>query len=209
MKNGRKIRILLADDHALLRMGLATLISFHGDLEVVGDAGDGEQAVERARTLKPDVVVMDLMMPKVDGVEATRRIHELLPAARILILTTFGTATEIADAVRAGACGALVKDTANDALVAAIRAVARGEEVFTPEIRALLDEAAAAPDFTPRQREILAFVMRGLTNKDIARTLSISPDAVKQHLGMICAKLGASNRTEAVSIALRRHLLKA
>lgn len=209
MKNDKKIRILLADDHALLRMGLATLISFHDDLEVVGDAADGEQAVERAQALEPDVVVMDLMMPKVDGVEATRRIHALRPATRILILTTFGSATEIADAVRAGACGALVKDTANDALVAAIRAVARGEEVFTPEIRAMLDEAAATPNFTPRQREILAFVMRGLTNKDIARTLAISPDAVKQHLGMICSKLGASNRTEAVSIALRRHLLKA
>ena len=107
----KRIRILLADDHRLLRMGLATLISFHPDLEVVGEAADGEEAVRRAQALEPDVIVMDLMMPKVDGAEATRRIHRLLPKTRILILTTFGTSAELANAIRAGASGALVKDT--------------------------------------------------------------------------------------------------
>lgn len=199
----KRIRILLADDHRLLRMGLATLISFHPDLEVVGEAADGEEAVRRAQALEPDVIVMDLMMPKVDGAEATRRIHKLLPKTRILILTTFGTSAELANAMRAGASGALVKDTANDALIESIRAVARGETTLSPEIRSTLAEISAVPALTPRQQEILSFVKRGLTNQDISKALSISADAVKQHLGAICRKLGAANRTEAVALAMR------
>ena len=202
----KRIRILLADDHRLLRMGLATLISFHPDLEVVGEAADGEEAVRRALELEPDVVVMDLMMPRVNGPEATRRIHEILPKVRILVLTTFGTSVELAGAMRAGASGALVKDTANDALIASIRAVARGETALSPEIRCTLAETADVLVFTPRQQEILSFVKRGLTNRDIARALDISADAVKQHLGAICRKLGAANRTEAVALAMRHDL---
>ena len=145
---------------------------------------------------------MDLMMPRVNGVEAMRRIHRLLPKTRILILTTFGTSAELANAIRAGARGALVKDTANDALIEAIRAMTDGETVLSPEIRSTLAGMANVPVLTPRQQEILSFVKRGLTNQDISKALSISADAVKQHLGAICRKLGAANRTEAVARAM-------
>ena len=169
--------------------------------EIAADTNRRGVPVEQA--LVPDVIVMDLMMPKVDGAEATRRIHKLLPKTRILILTTFGTSAELANAMRAGASGALVKDTANDALIESIRAVARGETTLSPEIRSTRAEISAVPALTPRQQEILSFVKRGLTNQDISKALSISADTVKQHLGAICRKLGAANRTEAVALAMR------
>ena len=204
----RRIRLMIADDHGLLRMGLATLMKFHTDIEVVGDAENGREAVELVRKLRPDVVVMDLMMPVMGGVEATRLIHEAQPEVRILILTTFGTSTDVALAVRAGAAGALVKDTPNDELIEAIRAVAGGASVFSPEIRRVLDEDPDPVAFTPRQMEVLKALTRGLSNPDIAKLLSISSDAVKQHVNAIFTKLGAANRAEAVAIALRKQLLK-
>ena len=204
----KTIRLMIADDHGLLRMGLATLMKFHPDIEVVGDAENGREAVELVRKLRPDVVVMDLMMPVMGGVEATRLIHEAQPEVRILILTTFGTSTDVALAVRAGAAGALVKDTPNDELIEAIRAVAGGASVFSPEIRRVLDEDPDPVAFTPRQMEVLKALTRGLSNPDIAKLLSISSDAVKQHVNAIFTKLGAANRAEAVAIALRKHLLK-
>lgn len=209
MKNQQpKIRILLVDDHALLRRGLADLIRYENDLSVVGEAGDGETAVEAALRLKPDLVVMDLMMPVMDGTEATRRIKEALPTVRILILTTFGTSAEVARAVAAGATGAIMKDASTDEQLAAIRTVAAGGTVFSPEIRRSMDETPKPPEFTGRQLEVLQSVVDGLGNKEIASKLKISTDAVKQHLNAICTKLGAANRVEAVSIALRRHLLR-
>jgi DNA-binding NarL/FixJ family response regulator len=203
------IRILLVDDHALLRRGLADLIRYEKDLSVVGEAGDGEAAVEAAVRLKPDLVVMDLMMPVVDGTEATRRIKEALPDTRVLILTTFGTSAEVARAVAAGATGAIMKDASTDEQLAAIRTVAAGGTVFSPDIRRTMEENPEPPVFTQRQLQILESVTRGLGNKEIANQFGISTDAVKQHLNAICTKLGAANRVEAVSIALRRHLLRA
>ena len=205
----KKTRILLVDDHALLRRGLADLLRYESDLAVVGEAGDGEAAVEAAMRLKPDLVVMDLMMPVVDGVEATRRIKEALPETNILILTTFGTSADVARAVAAGASGAIMKDAATDVQLAAIRTVAAGGKVFSPEITRSMADDPAPPTFTQRQLEILEFVTHGLGNKEIANRFGISTDAVKQHLNAICTKLGAVNRAEAVAIALRRQLLRA
>ena len=204
----KPIRILLADDHSLLRLGLETLMKFHREFAVVGGAENGEEAVRLARELRPGVVVMDLMMPVMDGVEATRRIRADLPDVRVLILTSYGTSADVVRAVDAGASGALMKDTANEELLEAIRTVAAGGTAFSPEIERQLEEEQPLPEFTRRQMDILEFVTRGFTNADIARQLGISPDCIKKHLIVICNKLGASNRAEAASIALRKHLLK-
>ena len=204
----KKIRIILVDDHELLRFGLTMLIQFHKDMEIVGGAENGAEAVTLVRKLKPDVVVMDLMMPQMDGVESTRRILAELPDTRILLLTSFGTAADVIRAIRAGAAGALVKDTPNDRLIVAIRDVTAGKRVLSPEIRKMIDTEPPPPDFTSRQLEVLNAITRGFTNADIADILHISPDAVKQHIISICTKLGAANRSEAVAIALRKHLLK-
>ena len=204
----KKIRILVVDDHELLRFGLSTLLQFQKDMEVVGGAENGAEALGLARQLKPDVVVMDLMMPQMDGVESTQRILAELPATRIMLLTSFGTAADVIRAIRAGAVGALVKDSPNDELIAAIRNVAAGKQVFSPEIKKMIDTEPPPPDFTSRQLEILNAITRGFTNADIADILHISPDAVKQHIISICTKLGAANRSEAGAIALRKHLLK-
>ena len=204
----KKIRILVVDDHELLRFGLSTLLQFQKDMEVVGGAENGAEALGLARQLKPDVVVMDLMMPQMDGVESTQRILAEPPATRIMLLTSFGTAADVIRAIRAWAVGALVKDSPNDELIAAIRNVAAGKQVFSPEIKKMIDTEPPPPDFTSRQLEILNAITRGFTNADIADILHISPDAVKQHIISICTKLGAANRSEAVAIALRKHLLK-
>ena len=203
-----RIRIFLADDHGLLRLGLATLIDFHDDLEIVGDAENGEEAVERVCRLKPDVVVMDLMMPVLDGVGATQRIKERLPGTKVLILTSFGTSADVSRAIRAGASGALVKDTPNDELIDSIRKIAAGERVFSPEIERALADEPAPPEFTPRQLDVLGAITRGLTNAEIGRMLGISADAVRQHVMKVYEALGASNRAEAVAIALRKQLVK-
>ena len=202
-----KTRILIVDDHALIRRGLADLIRYEKDLAVVGEASDGKAAVAAALELKPDVVVMDLVMPVMDGVESTRRIKELLPDAKVLILTTFGTSADVARAVAAGASGAIMKDASTDAQLAAIREVAAGGKPFSPEIAKTVNDNPT-PDFTDRQRAVLEALMRGLTNRDIATMLNISADAVKQHIAAICAKLGAANRVEALAIAMKRNLLK-
>ena len=204
----KKIRVLLADDHSLMRFGLTSLIDSEKDMSVVGAAKDGEEAVSLARQLKPDLIVMDLMMPELSGAEATRRIHEELPKTRILILTSYGTSADMMVAVTNGASGALLKDTATDKLVDAIRAVNAGKKVFPSHVLKLIRQDAGMPLLTDRQTAILASVTRGLTNADIARQFNITEIGVKKHLSAIFEKIGAANRTEAVSIALRKHLLK-
>ena len=204
----KRVSVLLVDDHALIRRGLVDLIRYESDLNVAGEAANGQEAVEAARKLNPDVIVMDLMMPEMDGVEATRRIKAERPDSRILILTTFGTSADVARAMAAGASGAIMKDAETDDQLAAIRAVAAGGKAFSPGIEKALNELQPTPDLTDRQLLILESVTRGLTNRDIATMLGISADAVKQHLAAIFSKLGAANRSEAISIALRKHLLK-
>lgn len=203
-----KIKILIADDHAIVRMGLATLLGAQDGFEVVGEASNGEQAVTRALKLKPDVVVMDLVMPKKDGVAATTELREKLPTAKCLILTSFGTAEELQAALQAGASGILLKSTANSKLVATIRKVAAGKTVIADDVEQLLAEEQPIPDLSPRQREILESITRGLSNAQIALQLDISAESVKTHMSKLFAKLGAATRAEAAAIALRKHLLK-
>ena len=200
-------RILIADDHAIVRMGLVSLLGMQDGFEVVGDAEDGEMAVKKALELKPDVIVMDLMMPRKDGAAATAEIHAALPEAKIVVLTTFGTSDGIMNALNAGATGVLMKSEPNAQLVAAIRTVAAGGQAISDEVERLLEEDPPAKALTPRQMEILEGMTRGLTNKDIATALGIREDRVKDHINAIFSRLGAANRTKAVAIALRKHLL--
>ena len=203
-----KIRILIADDHQIVRMGLTTIFAKEPDFEVVGEARNGLEAVRLCRELRPNVVLMDLMMPKKSGADATPEILAADPSARVLVLTTFSESEEVRRALDAGACGALIKDTPYDRLVAAIRAVARGRRVVSPEIQQNLAARSAAPELSARQLEILRLVADGLTSKAISNRLEIGTDGVNAHLRTIFAKLGASSRSEAVAIALREHLLK-
>ena len=206
MKN--TIRVLIADDHTIVRIGLRTLLGAEKDIEVVGEAKNGEMAVKEALRLRPDVVIMDLMMPKMDGAAATAALRDRLPEAKVIILTTFGSSDGIAHAIESGAAGALMKTADDAALISTIRSVAGGMTVISPEIRRLLAEDPPIPVLTSRQTEVLQSMMRGLTNRDIAKQLGIRQDGVNEHVAAILAKIGAANRTEAVAIALRKHLLK-
>ena len=202
-----KIKILIADDHAVVRLGLAALFSTQKDMEVVAKAKNGEEAVGLAVKTRPDVIVMDLVMPHMDGAEAMAKIKELVPSAKVIMLTSFGSYEGVARAIRAGASGAITKTTEDEQIVPIIRRVATGETVISPEIRKQLAENPAIPELSPRQAQILAALTRGLSNPDIAKMLDTTPENVRDHLKVVFAKIGAANRTEAVGIALRKHLL--
>lgn len=203
-----KIRVLVADDHAIVRIGLRSVLEYEHDIEVVGEAKNGIEAVDEAKRLQPEVLVMDLVMPRKDGVAATSEIHDLLPQTRILILTTFGTSDAIAHALEAGASGAIMK-TADDAMiVSAIRKVAAGETYISPDVRRQLEESPPVPKLSPRQTEVLTEIAHGKSNKEIAAQLGIRLDSVEDIANTLYAKLGVSNRAEAVDIAHRKHLLK-
>ena len=193
----------------MVRDGLAALLGTKRDLEVIGAVGNGQEAVEKALALKPNVVIMDLMMPIMDGVEATREIRKAAPTVQILVLTTFGTSDGIAHAIEAGALGAMMKSADHEELAEAIRKVAGGEQAISEEVALQMKIDPPVPNLTPRQMEILDSMVRGLNNLDIAKQLGIRRDGVKEHVNAILTKIGASNRTEAVTIALRKHLLKA
>ena len=207
MNDKHKIRVLIIDDHAILRMGLTSLLETVGDIDVVGDASNGEAGLRKAVRLKPDVILLDLMMPGIDGVETMRRLCASIPTVRVLVLTTFGTADGISHALEAGALGAVMKNVEFPELVAAIRRTARGERVLSDEISRILKVDPPLPPLSPRQREILAALVQGLTNADIASKLDISFEMVKEHIKALFAKLGVANRAEAVAIALRKHIL--
>ena len=203
----KKISLLIADDHEVVRAGLSTIFGFQNDFDVVGSAVNGEEAVRLAKRLKPDVVIMDLVMPVKDGVDATREIVATVPMTRVLILTTFATSADLQRALDAGAAGAVSKDAPNRELVAAIRAVARGERAVSSDIENQL-AAADMPVLTDRQREILEALTRGLSNLDIAKMCGISEDGVKAHMKTLFAKLNVSNRLEAASYALKHRLVQ-
>ena len=204
----KKIKILVADDHALLRVGLNTMLNAQPDMAVVGEAGNGRDAVARAKDLQPDVVVMDLMMPKLDGAEATRQIVEALPETKVVILTSYGTSADLVRAIANGAVGAQMKGSPIDAIIKAIRTVHSGGKAIAAEIQRFLKEDTTPTDLSKRQREVLLGVAEGKTSDQIADDLGISVSAVKQHITAACEKLGASSRAEAVTIALKRNLLR-
>ena len=204
----RKIRILIADDHAIVRRGLRSLIETYPDFIAVGEAKNGVEAVSEALRLEPDVVVMDLMMPKKDGAQATAEIRAARPSVQVVILTSYGTSDAIAHALEAGAIGAVLKSATESELVPALRRAAAGKSCVAAEIRRQIAADPPVPSLTPLQKEILELVTRGLSNTDIARLRGISEVTVKNHLTSIFAKLGVATRAEAVAIALRKHLLK-
>ena len=197
-----RIRILLADDHVVVRMGLTSIISFEEDLEVVAEADSGGDAVELARRLKPDVIVMDLMMPGLSGAQATAKILDENPDAKVLVLTTFPGSADLAFAIHSGARGALVKTSSQDVILAAIRDIAAGKRVFGKGVVLPSAERSADTRLTKRQCEILSLAAHGLTSGDIAATLGIAYETVKDNLKKIFVALDASTRAEAVSKAI-------
>ena len=204
----KPLKILLADDHCIMRMGLATLIGSDPEMTVVGEAGNGEEAVRLVTETAPDVIIMDLMMPILSGAEATKRIIAEHPQAHILILTSYGISAECADAIRYGALGVITKDAAAERILEAVRTVAAGGRIVPDDIERSLQEVLSSAKLTPRQLEILDMVSRGFSNQDIASRFDISLTGVKKHLQTIFAKLGVSSRAEAVGIAMHRQLLK-
>ncbi|MBO4709620.1 MAG: response regulator transcription factor [Kiritimatiellae bacterium] len=200
--------ILLVDDHAVMRMGLVSLLETCKDVEVIGDTGDGESAIRKALKLRPDVILMDLVMPEMDGIETTQRLLEKWPEANVLILTTFATSDGINHALEAGAKGAILKNSDLKGLRAAIHDVAEGKRHCSAEVEQIMTDDPPIPELSSRQQEILNSIVRGLSNPDIARQLGISLPMVKEHLSTLFAKLGVANRTEAVALALRKQLLK-
>ena len=204
----KKIKVLIADDHEIMRVGLATMLETDAAIKVLAEAADGAEAVQKTLQLHPDVVVMDLMMPEMDGSEATTKIKAAAPNTKILLLTTFGTSDGIAHALDAGAEGALLKSAASIDILKAVKRIAEGGQVVSDEVRELLAKAPPVPELTERQRQILKSITEGLTNYAIAARLGISEDGVKRHVNAIFLKLGVESRAEAVAIALRKHLLK-
>ena len=204
----RKIRILIADDHALLRVGLMSMLKLEPDMEVVGEASNGEDAVQAALNLKPDVVIMDLQMPRINGAVATRHIMQALPQTRIIILTSFATSEELQQAISYGAVGLQPKEDPIENLIHAIRDVFSGKNAFPSDFTPQPVSCAHPSPLTEKQMVILELLAEGLSGKQIALKLGISEQGVKKHVRLILNKLGAANRTEAISLALRKHLLK-
>jgi two-component system, NarL family, response regulator LiaR len=202
------IRVLIADDHAVVRQGLRTFLDLQEDIEVVGEAADGEQAVAQAERLEPDVVLVDLVMPRMDGVETIRRLHELVPGARAVVLSSFIDEDRLFPVVRAGAAGYLLKDIEPGELVDAIRTVHGGGALLHPRVAARLLAEVAGDPLTPREREVLALIGRGMANKVIARELGLAEKTVKAHVSSILGKLGVADRTQAALYAVREGLAR-
>jgi DNA-binding NarL/FixJ family response regulator len=205
------IRVLVADDHAVVRQGLRTLLELQEDIEVVGEAANGEEAVARARELEPDVALVDLVMPRLDGVGTIRRLREVSPATRAIVLTSFLDEESLLPAIRAGAVGYLLKDVQPQELVRAIRTVHGGDALLSPAVTARLLErvADASPEPSPltgRELEVLALIARGRSNKAIARELGMAEKTAKNHVSNILGKLGVDDRTQAALYAVRAGL---
>ena len=198
------IRVLVADDHPVVREGLCTMLEIEEDMEVVGRAADGEEAVAQALSTRPDIILMDVQMPNVDGIEAMRRIRESDPEARVIVLTTYRDEDYIFPSLRAGARGYLLKDASREELAEAIRAVHRGESLLDPQIA---DQARSREGLTAREVEVLELMARQHSNAQIAEKLFVSENTVKTHVSNILAKLGCSDRAAAVLTAWKRHLI--
>lgn len=201
------MRILIVDDHIVVRLGLRALLQSQKDMQVVGDAANGRDAIEQVGRLHPEVVLMDLRMPDCGGVDAMRKIRAVEPAARVLILSSYGSEEDIYQAIQAGALGYLLKDTGSEELLKAIRRVSEGNTWLPPAVAARYAERLRRPELTNREMEILQCVFRGLTNKEIAYELGVAENTVKNHINNLMLKLGAKDRTEATHLALVRGLL--
>ena len=214
------IRVLVVDDQSLVRAGFVKLLEPEPDLRVVGEAGDGSEAVEAAVRTRPDVVLMDIRMPRLDGIEATRRIRAGRAAPRVLVLTTYDLDEYVFDAIKAGASGFLLKDAPADQLIAGIRVVAAGDALLAPAVtKRLIEEFARRPtpppegplelaELTAREREILTLIARGLTNSEIAGDLVVGESTIKTHVGNILSKLGLRDRVQAVVLAYETGLVR-
>ena len=204
-----KIKVLIADDHAIVRMGLSALLETKPDIEVVGEAANGDLAVKKALKLRPDIVIMDLLMPGLDGIAATKALHEQVPDVKVLVLTTSTVSDDLSRALQNGASGIVIKSSSNGTLVQAIRDIAAGKRYLPKEVSTLISvDPPVGHDLTDRQTQILQLVAQGQSTYNIAQDLNLSEIMVKKHLSAVFRKLGAANRTEAVAIALRKQLVK-
>jgi NarL family two-component system response regulator LiaR len=206
------IRVMLVDDHTMVRRGLATFLKVFDDLQLAGEAESGAAAIQLCAEVLPDVILMDMVMPDMDGAAATRAIRQQFPQVQVIALTSFKEGDLVKNALEAGAIGYLLKDVSADELVEAIRAAHAGRATLSPEAAQALVETAnqpAAPglDLTERELEVLALMIEGLNNTQIAGRLSVSPSTIKSHVSNILSKLGVASRTEAVSLALRKHII--
>jgi DNA-binding NarL/FixJ family response regulator len=207
------IHVLLVDDHAVVRRGLSAFLATYAEIAVVGEAASGAEGIELAQRLLPDVVLMDLLMPEMDGIEATRRIRAAVPSAQVIVLTSYSEDERIFPAIKAGALSYLLKDVTPDALVRAITAARRGEATLHPSVAARLMRELAAErsspldELTEREREVLACIAQGMSNAAIANHLIISERTVKTHVSNILSKLHLQDRTQAVLLALRERLV--
>jgi len=213
MEDTKPIRVLLVDDHAVVRSGLAAFLLAFDDLELVGEAGSGEEAVRLCERLLPDVVLMDLVMPGMDGAAATQQIRQRVPHAQVIALTSFKEEELVHGVMRAGAIGYLLKNVTANELADAIRRAHAGRPTLAPEAAQALIHAATQGqplgfDLTERERDVLALMVEGLSNNEIARRLVVSPSTAKFHVSNVLSKLGAKSRTEAVALALRENLVK-
>jgi len=212
ISNSEPIRLMIVDDHTMVRRGLATILKVFDDLQLVGEAESGESAVQLCTEVIPDVILMDMSLPGMDGAMATRAIRKKLPQTQVIVLTSFKDGKLIKQALAAGAIGYLLKDVSADDLVQAIRSAHAGRATLSPEAAQSLVEAANLPptlgqDLTEREREVLALMIEGLNNVQIAGRLTVSPSTIKSHVSNILSKLGVASRTEAVTLALRNQII--
>jgi NarL family two-component system response regulator LiaR len=212
MGPSKPIRVMLVDDHAMVRRGLATFLKVFDDLELAGEADSGDAAIQLCGQVLPDVILMDLRMPDMDGATATRLIRQQYPKMQVVALTSFKELGLVQNALEAGAIGYLLKDVSADELAGAIRAAHSGQVTLSPEVAQALVHAASQPpapghDLTERERVVLALMVEGLNNTQIAARLVVSPSTIKTHVSHILSKLGVASRTEAVTLALRNRIV--
>lgn len=201
------IRLLIADDHSLARLGLKFALEVQSDCKVIGEAGRGEEAVELYRALQPDVALIDLRLPGIDGIQATRQICAEFPAARVIVISTFKGEDDILRALQAGAKTYLLKSLPREEVLQAIRAAMKGESELPPLVSSILANRLRRPELTPRELEVIKLIVQGRSNKEIAQELGVELTTVKLHVGNVLSKLNANDRTDAATIAIKRGLV--